>query len=340
MSGAENHARYIEREGVGENGERPISFSHEQDEVKAVSVVKEWSEDEIHYRRVLPLMSQGLDPKAYARGYVAKLEKDFKMPEGSLQYVACVHRNTPQTHVHMMIRGRDHFGRKLDICENYAHNIEWRRASDVATEIVGPRSYTEIAQSVRREQEIYELGISHPDLDLSGGWHLNINVSRNRKDPFTKDAMEYMRENNIRYQMNFQTNKTEVLVAKVGSYDRLQRVSEELEQRLGHGLQPVQSVFLREAGLVLNDHMTATFRPKGDGDFSQITSKGLPILKEHARGIKELPLEQKMAIALNYRPHADRELMHRYGEFYGGKERTNALERLHTLKREGHEYGL
>jgi hypothetical protein len=333
MAGAESHARYMEREGA-------ISFSHEEEEVKAVTVVREWEEDEVHYRRVLPLMSDNLDPKSYAKGYIAKLEKDFKMPPGSIHYVASVHHNTAQTHVHLMIRGRDHLGRKLDICENYAHNIEWRRASDVATELAGPRSYQEIAQSVKREQEIYELGISHPELGLSGGWHLNINVSRNRKDPFTREAMDYMRENKIRYEMNFQTNTAKVLVAKVGSYDRLERISQELESRIGHGLQPIHSPFLRESGMILSDHMTATFSAKGDRDFSPITSKGLPILKEHAKGLKDLPFEQKMALALRHRDHADRELMERYGEFYGGKERTSALERLHSLKREEHQLGL
>jgi len=340
MAGAVNHARYMEREGAGEDGERAISFSHDQDKVKAVSVVKEWEEDEVHYRRVLPLMAPDLDPKAYAKGYVAKLEKDFKMPEGSLQYVACVHRNTAQTHVHMMIRGRDHLGRNLDICENYAHNIEWRRASDVATELAGPRSYTEIAQSVMREKERYEQGMSHPELGLSDGWKLVINVNRNRHDPATKEVMQYMRENRVRYDMSFATTNGEVLTASMGSYDRMMKAAKELEERIGSHLDPIQHRYVLASGVVLNDSMTAKFIPKQDKDFSSITAKGVPILKEDAKEIKHLPPEQKMALAMNYRDKADRELMHRYGEFYGGKERTNALERLHTLKREGHELGL
>jgi hypothetical protein len=92
--------------------------------------------------------------------------------------------------------------------------------------------------------------------------------------------------------------------------------------------------------LMLGDAISARFEPKGDKDFAKLTAKGLPLLKEHEREIRDLPLEQKVAVAQRYRGHADRELMHRYGEFYGGKERTNALERLHTLKREGHDLGL
>jgi hypothetical protein len=340
MAGAENHARYIEREGAGENGERPISFSHDEDEVKAVSVVREWEEDEVHYRRVLPLMSENLDPKAYAKGYIAKLEKDFKMPPGSIHYVASVHNNTAQTHVHLMIRGRDHLGRKLDICENYAHNIEWRRASDVATELAGPRSYQEIAQSVKREQERYEQGMCHPELGLNDGWKLVINVNRSRNDPATKAVMQYMRDHKVRYDMSFATKNGEVLTASMGSYDRMMKAARELEEKVGKDLDPIQHRYVIASGIVLNDSMTAKFIPKNDRDFSNITPKGIPILKEHAKEIKHLPPEQKMALAHRHRDHADRELMERYGEFYGGKERTSALERLHSLKREEHQLGL
>jgi hypothetical protein len=86
--------------------------------------------------------------------------------------------------------------------------------------------------------------------------------------------------------------------------------------------------------------MTATFTPKGDRDFSTITTKGLPILKEHAKGLKDLHWEERLEIAQQYREPADRELMNRYGSFYGGKERERALEQVLTLKREEHELGL
>lgn len=340
MNGAMNHARYLEGMGKGIDGERPIAFSHDKEETKLTHVVKEWDQDEVHYRRVLLRPAPDIDMKEYTRLYVSKLEKDFKMPPGSLQYGAVIHHDSKHEHTQMMIRGRDHLGRKLDICENYAHNIEWRRASDAATELGGPRSYTEVAQSVQREIEKHDLGVTHPELRLGGGWKLNINVIGDRKNPETRGVMDYLRENHAPYTMNFKRTNTEVLVAVVGSFDRAKQMSEYIQKNFGEALTPIQNRYLEQTGLMLADSISARFEPKGDRDFSKLCAKGLPIMKEHEREIKELPLEQKLATAQRYRDHADKELMDRYGEFYGGKDRVNALERLHTLKREDQELGL
>ena len=250
-----------------------------------------------------------------------------------------VHKNTAQTHVHVMIRGRDHLGRKLDVADAYAHQIEWRRASDVATELVGPRTIDQMAESILKEKERYERGISHPDLDLSGGWRLTVNVNRTRHDPATKMVMGYMREHSIRYDMNFATTKSEVLVANVGSYDRMIKAAKEIEDRVGQELQPLNNRYVLASGIILNDSMTAKFSPKGDRDFSPFTSKGVPLLKQHAREIKDLHIAQKMERAKDFREPADKLLVERYGEFYAGKERTQALERAHELKLE-HSLGL
>jgi hypothetical protein len=335
-----NHVRYLQELGKGLDGERPIGFSHDQEDVKLTHVVADWKTDEIHYRRVLPSPAEDIDMKEYTRIYVSKLEKDFKMPPGSLQYAAVIHHDTEHIHTQMVIRGRDHLGRKLDICENYAHNIEWRRASDAATEIAGPRPSHEIALSAFREIEKRELGIEHPELSLGGGWKLNINVDRSRKNENTRGIMDYLRENRIKYTMNFTRTHTEVLVASVGSFDRAQSISREIQNRFGEGLRPIQNRYLEQSGLMLNESMSTRFEPKGDRDFSKLTAKGIPLLKEHERQLRGLDIAEKMEIAQQFREPADRELMNRYGAFYGGKERDRALEQVLTLKREEHELGL
>ena len=96
-------------------------------------------------------------------------------------------------------------------------------------------------------------------------------------------------------------------------------------------MKPIENRYIESSSLMLADSVSASFQAKGDREFGKLTAKGLPILREHEKAIKDKPIEQKMALALNHRDKADEVLMERYGAFYGGKERAEALERLPEL---------
>lgn len=323
VSGADAYARYIDRDGAE-------TFTAEMEKVSAKEVVKDWANDELHHRRILPIPYGVDDHVAYVRGFAKKLEEAYGT---EIKWVASAHRDTESFHVHMMIQGRDELGRKFDMTNDFMRNGEWRLATQVATELGGPLTPKEIVAEQERQQRKLDLGISHPELGSNGGWALNINVERDNKNEITRGVMGIMTDHGAAYRINFDPKKPHALIAYVGSYDRAERIAKEIQERFGEQLKPIENRYIEASSLMLTDSVSASFQAKGDREFGKLTAKGLPILREHEKAIGDKPIEQKMALALNHRDKADEVLMERYGAFYGGKERAEALERLPELHR-------
>src|SRR5690606_7547044 len=70
-----------------------------------------------------------------------------------LDWVAVDHWNTDNPHTHVVLRGRDEQGQDLIISRDYIARGMRHRASELATEWLGPRTELEIQRSMQREVE-------------------------------------------------------------------------------------------------------------------------------------------------------------------------------------------
>jgi len=144
------HLRYIEREGVDREGGAGRAYGPATDGAD-VDEFKERSTGDRHQFRfiVSPEDAQDLDDlRTYTRHLMARMEADL----GSrLEWVAVDHWNTDNPHTHIVLRGKDDTGKDLIISRDYIAEGMRRRACELATEWLGPRTEPEIQQASQRE---------------------------------------------------------------------------------------------------------------------------------------------------------------------------------------------
>ncbi len=146
------HLRYIVREGVGRDGEAGQAYSQVSNDAD-LSAFEEQGREDRHQFRCIVAPEDGAqleDLRTFTRHLMTRMEADLGT---RLEWVAVDHFNTDNPHTHVVIRGRDDTGQDLIIAGDYiAHGMR-ERASELATEWLGPRSELEIQQALRREVE-------------------------------------------------------------------------------------------------------------------------------------------------------------------------------------------
>lgn len=146
------HLRYIERDGVGRDGEPGRAYGPQLDEADLDAFKERCQGDRHHFRFILsPEDGAELDDlRTYTRHLMNRLEADLGT---QLDWVAVDHWNTDNPHTHLVVRGRDDTGKDLIIAGDYiAHGIR-HRAAELATEWLGRRTELEIQQTLRHEVE-------------------------------------------------------------------------------------------------------------------------------------------------------------------------------------------
>jgi hypothetical protein len=126
----------------------------------------------------------------------------------------------------------------------------------------------------------------------------------------------------------------------VGAYDAAVRVARDLDAKFGDQM-PDQGGKIARDDVRLSGHVWGAFDPQGDREFTRWTVKGLPLEKDAAKDLRGLEGPVREARRSELREAADAKLMERYGEFYAGAERVQALEKLQELQRSmahGHGY--
>lgn len=163
------HLKYIQRDGVerdGPDGERRGGNLYGRDADKLDdSDFLERSEGDRHQFRVIlsPEDADQLgDLKTNTRVFMAQMEKDLGTP---LDWVAVDHHNTGHPHTHIVIRGKDRFGKDLIIARDYLTQGMRRRAQEIVTETLGPRRDMEIARS--QQSEVAKDRLTSIDRDLA-----------------------------------------------------------------------------------------------------------------------------------------------------------------------------
>ena len=144
------HLRYIERDGVGRDGEPGQAYGSTTDNADLVAFEERGREDRHQFRFIVsPEDAEQLDDlRRYTRHLMSRMEADLGT---SLDWVAVNHWNTDNPHTHVVLRGKDDTGKDLIISRDYIAQGMRDRAAELATEWLGPRSDLEIQQSLRRE---------------------------------------------------------------------------------------------------------------------------------------------------------------------------------------------
>ena len=146
------HLRYIERDGVGRDGEPGQAYGPQTDETDLDAFKERCADDRHHFRFIVsPEDGAELDDlRTYTRHLMNRTEADLGT---RLDWVAVDHWNTDNPHTHLIVRGRDDTSKDLIIAGDYiAHGFR-HRAAELATEWLGPRTELEIQQTLQREVE-------------------------------------------------------------------------------------------------------------------------------------------------------------------------------------------
>lgn len=144
------HLRYIEREGVDRRGGAGHAYGPATDAADTTAFEERGREDRHQFRFIVsPEDAEQLDDlRTYTRHLMARMEADLGT---RLDWVAVDHWNTDNPHTHVVLRGKDDTGKDLIISRDYIAQGMRRRAAELATEWLGPRTELEIQRAMQRE---------------------------------------------------------------------------------------------------------------------------------------------------------------------------------------------
>jgi type IV secretory pathway VirD2 relaxase len=144
------HMRYIEREGVDRQGGPGHAYDPTTDAADTAAFEERGREDRHQFRFIVsPEDAEQLDDiRTYTRHLMARMEADLGT---RLDWVAVDHWNTDNPHTHVVLRGKDDTGKDLIISRDYIAEGMRRRAAELATEWLGPRTELEIQRAMQRE---------------------------------------------------------------------------------------------------------------------------------------------------------------------------------------------
>lgn len=144
------HLRYIERDGVSRAGEPGRLYSRDLDQADPDAFEQQGRGDRHQFRIIVAPEEGGEldDLRTYTRSLMAQVETDLGT---ELQWVAVDHWDTGHPHTHIVLRGKDQHGQDLVIARDYISHGMRARASEIATQWLGPRTEQEISQSLSKE---------------------------------------------------------------------------------------------------------------------------------------------------------------------------------------------
>lgn len=144
------HLRYLERGGVSPEGERGQAYGMDADEVDTRAFEETVRDDRHQFRTILSLEdgAEVKDLRSFTRSVMSQMERDLGT---RLEWVAVDHFDTGRPHTHVVIRGKDEVGKDLIIAREYISRGLRMRASEIATEWLGPRTQREIDNDLDRQ---------------------------------------------------------------------------------------------------------------------------------------------------------------------------------------------
>jgi type IV secretory pathway VirD2 relaxase len=150
MDAARAHLRYIQRDGVTREGERGKLYDGRGDEANGKDFLERADGDRHQFRFIVSAEdgAEYEDLKPFTRRLIARMEEDLGT---RLDWVAVDHYNTGHPHTHILVRGRDGWGKDLIIARDYITTGLRERAAEIVSLDFGPRSDSEIEDRLRHE---------------------------------------------------------------------------------------------------------------------------------------------------------------------------------------------
>lgn len=144
------HLRYIQRDSVTREGEPGRAYSATQNvaDVEAFEGRVEVDRHEFRFIVSSEDAAEIADLKGYTRDLMARMEADLA---SKLDWVAVDHWDTDNPHTHVVLRGVDETGRDLVIARDYVSHGLRGRASELATDMLGPQTELEMRERMTRE---------------------------------------------------------------------------------------------------------------------------------------------------------------------------------------------
>ena len=145
------HLRYLVRDGVTRDGEPAKLYDRDGEDVDGAAFTARGAGDRRQFRFIVaPEDGADLsDMRAFTRDLMGQMERDLGT---KLDWVAVDHFNTGHPHSHVVVRGKDEFGKDLIIAQDYLTHGLRHRAQELATLELGLQTEQEIAR--KRETEI------------------------------------------------------------------------------------------------------------------------------------------------------------------------------------------
>jgi type IV secretory pathway VirD2 relaxase len=146
-----NQLAYLARDGADRDGERGKLFNGDGElEREAVAAFADRGAACRHQFRFIVSPERGgdIDMTRYTQDLARRMEHDL---DTRLDYVACVHYDTDQPHVHIVVNGRDERGGDLVISRDYIGNGLRHRAMERATDELGYRTQLDLLRSLDRD---------------------------------------------------------------------------------------------------------------------------------------------------------------------------------------------
>ena len=187
------HLRYIARAGVGHDGQPTQPYGPDTD-------AADWREFAVagrkdrHQFRLIVSPEDGArltDLRDFTRELMATMERDLAT---DLEWIAVDHWDTDNPHTHVVLRGKDEWGKDLIIARQYLTDGMRLRACELSTRWLGPRTEMEILESLKRDvsQEAWTgldrqlqalaregaINLARPNADVEALQHRNLLIGR------------------------------------------------------------------------------------------------------------------------------------------------------------------
>lgn len=145
------HLAYMARDAASRDGETGRLFDGQGELAPStIDAFADRGQSCRHQFRFIVSPERGgdIDLERFTRDLVRSMERDLGT---RLDYVAAVHHDTDQPHVHIVVNGRDARGGDLVISRDYIANGMRHRAMELATDALGYRSDLDILKSLSRD---------------------------------------------------------------------------------------------------------------------------------------------------------------------------------------------
>lgn len=143
------HLKYIIRSDAGLNGNKPEILFNRQEPIEIKNIEEKFSDSPHNFRFIIsPEDGEKIDLKEFTVSLINSIEKDLGT---KLDWIAAIHQDTNDPHIHLLVNGNDQDGQRLLMTRDYISNGIRNRASETINKKLGLRDLEEIIKNISIE---------------------------------------------------------------------------------------------------------------------------------------------------------------------------------------------